>query len=898
MNTSPHARAWCRPVTGWLAWLLLLALGLGLGQSLHAQAPALTCQPAAITLGPDGAYTLTLADTTALVAAAHSDNGLVSTNVNPSRFTMCDAGAVPVTVMVTDVDGYSASCVATLTVNRPAAAPAVVYVDDDYGTACAAVTFPASGGSGECFIGFNAFKRIQDAVTSVAAGGQVLVAAGDYLENVTILKPVTVTGPNAGKSGVDPSRSAEAVVRPTINDPEDIPVFSVEADDVTLEGLTIDGHNPALGVGYEAGGVQVHAAAAVQNGPFYALVEVDRVVIRDNILRHVSYDGIYLEAPLGQPSDGNYLVGNRFETMWEGVQTYAMHAVIASNTFVDCNLGLSVHGTITPTADGFTPVIAGNQITLSSWWPLKDLPDRDRAQGIWVNYRRGDAAPLAVTENIIHTPFAAPAGKTVRGIVVTTVDGGGRVALVDNALDGHGFCDTGIRVAHCPVAGAVTLSGGNVTGVNRAGVLATTEDPRWGIGDARITVSNLSVNMAARGSGVHVYQDPGTPTNRVRVDLAGQIHITGGTTGVKVEGALASATLRPSGGWISGNAVGVEVVAGKVLIEAANLAGNSQAGIRARQNAIVDAGDCGGANATGLGTGTGLNGSSAGWNVLSDYGFDGLAPFAIENLNTDTVLHADNNHFKAKLGDAISGSLIQTSRIVFSQAGSLLVTCPPALTIACPGSIPDGAADLADFQALGGIVSCDPATVSFQDTPHPSGTGVVVRTYRIESLCGTSAECAQTISVVDDAAPLVTCPGSVVRFVPPGTAGAAVTFGEPTVSDLCGNAEFRVDPPSGSVFPSGTNTVTVTAWDAAWNTNTSTFTVAVVVVDPMPSLRVLARTNEVAAVSVEGYAGLPVVLQGSENLVDWLNLRTNALPFVHLEATAVRARFYRAVQAP
>src|SRR5205814_757738 len=126
------------------------------------------------------------------------------------------------------------------------------------------------GGTGAYRVGSNAFNTIQAAVTNVAAGGSVHVAAGKYVENVPISKPVMLLGPNAGKSGVDRTRAAEAIVMPAVNDPENIPIFLVEASHVVIDGFLFDGNNPeppiGFGAGYNANGVQVYAAAAVQNG--------------------------------------------------------------------------------------------------------------------------------------------------------------------------------------------------------------------------------------------------------------------------------------------------------------------------------------------------------------------------------------------------------------------------------------------------------------------------------------------------------------------------------------------------------------------------------------------------------------------------------------------------------
>ncbi|HYG33164.1 MAG TPA: hypothetical protein VEC99_00175, partial [Clostridia bacterium] len=287
--------------------------------------------------------------------------------------------------------------------------PSVVYVDASYpaenGTV---VTFPKIGGTGAYEIGRNAFPTIQAAADRVAAGGTISVAAGTYIENISIQKALSLVGPNAGKSGVDSSRGPEAIILPSINDPENIPIISVEASHTLINGFLLDGHNPALSGGYDANGVPVHAAAGVQNGIYPNTTDVDHITVQNNIVRNLSYDGVCLDRfPfLGASSGWNYILNNKFENMWEGLLTYSVEAVIAHNTITNVTHGLSVHGAVAPAPTGFAPIIASNTLSIAQWWPVEI--SLTRAPGIWVNYRRENASPLRVVGNVIDTP--TPAG--------------------------------------------------------------------------------------------------------------------------------------------------------------------------------------------------------------------------------------------------------------------------------------------------------------------------------------------------------------------------------------------------------------------------------------------------------------------------------------------------------
>ncbi len=102
--------------------------------------------------------------------------------------------------------------------------PHDVFVDDD--------TCPAQGSGTEG----DPYCRVQDGINAVASGGTVHVAAGQYVETITVTKILTVTG--AGAATVLKSDSATCFDTTTQNGAT---VVNVQSGSVLLENLYVDG---------------------------------------------------------------------------------------------------------------------------------------------------------------------------------------------------------------------------------------------------------------------------------------------------------------------------------------------------------------------------------------------------------------------------------------------------------------------------------------------------------------------------------------------------------------------------------------------------------------------------------------------------------------------------------
>jgi hypothetical protein len=84
-----------------------------------------------------------------------------------------------------------------------------------------------------------------------------------------------------------------------------------------------------------------------------------------------------------------------------------------------------------------------------------------------------------------------------------------------------------------------------------------------------------------------------------------------------------------------------------------------------------------------------------------------------------------------------------------------------------------------------------------------------------------------TVTVNDTQTPTIGGPLPHQNALATGPAGATVIYPTPTVTDNCPDVSVTATPPSGSLFPVGDTTVTVTATDSAGNTATATFSVHV-----------------------------------------------------------------------
>ena len=197
------------------------------------------------------------------------------------------------------------------------------------------------------------------------------------------------------------------------------------------------------------------------------------------------------------------------------------------------------------------------------------------------------------------------------------------------------------------------------------------------------------------------------------------------------------------------------------------------------------------------------------------------------------------------IGSPASGSFfpIGTTTVNFTSTGggtcsfTVTVQDTQAPAVTCPANItvpnaPNQCGAVVTFTPTasdncpGVTVSANPVSGSFFSV----GTTTVTVTASDTSPNSPNSTCTFTVTVQDTQAPaLGPCPANITAPNDLDQCGAVVSFTLPLVSDNCPGVTVTSSPVSGSFFPVGTTTVTVTASDASPNSPdvTCTFTVTV-----------------------------------------------------------------------
>ena len=397
------------------------------------------------------------------------------------------------------------------------------------------------------------------------------IQAGTYVADLTINQAITLLGPNATTAG-NGSRVAEAVLVPATSDPNPynagaVSVISVNASNVTIAGLTIDGHNAALTSGVTYGGVDIDAAEGISS---YS--DVSNITVQNNIVRDMTYTGVDFEQGTGPASSNNIISTNLIQNLGGGGFGYGIgvliydnfYAQITHNEIDQVRVGVQTGNfyAANPGGDG-TATISDNTISAVR-------------RGIYYNLHYSDASPFTVDGNTITgiDDPTAPATAVWYGILISSQQTAvGASPFDDNSIDGSAVVTipttAGYAVWNTPTTGSLTITGGSVTGSNYGVYVSNwVSTSNQNAPDSHVTVSGMSIG--AKQYGVFVEDNPLNTTSPTSVSatITGDTDITtGGTgTGTFVSGANASATITGNDASIHGNATGVDVNGGSAAI--------------------------------------------------------------------------------------------------------------------------------------------------------------------------------------------------------------------------------------------------------------------------------------------------------------------------------------------
>ena len=148
--------------------------------------------------------------------------------------------------------------------------------------------------------GVNAFKTIQYAInfTGVFAGDIINIAAGTYVENVTLNKSLHLIGSGASTILI-PAFSDVGLPDPTTGGSfRGSQMIVVSASNVEIAYIKIDGNNPSLTSGYVKHGVDIDA----RNG----IITADPGPYTNVVVHHCTVQNIYLRGIYARTSDVNF----------------------------------------------------------------------------------------------------------------------------------------------------------------------------------------------------------------------------------------------------------------------------------------------------------------------------------------------------------------------------------------------------------------------------------------------------------------------------------------------------------------------------------------------------------------------------------------------------------------
>ncbi len=601
---------------------------------------------------------------------------------------------------------YNSFSDAVLTANvlvSPALPPAIVYVNDTFtGVNGSNVT----DGFGQHTLGVDAFATIQAAVNAVALNGTVEVDAGTYAENVTINRSMTLLGAQANANAnsrvaVFTSGKADASVESIITAPTVDPegnagapfddLIRVTADNVTINGFTLDGNNADLDQtnAAQVNGVNVDARRGIDNidasgNP----ITISGLTVENNIIQNVGDRGISLFNNNVNPAVNDVIQGNVVRNFANnGIILFdGAYADVQNNTIdvPDNAIGLQLQN------------FSGNAGTMT--WSGNTITVGDGAIGIHVNLFYAPGGVLNISGN--HVNAAADAsGDTglTWGINVVSVQAGATVSLTDNivgSVNNGGEFDRGLNFWNLPTADTVSVTGGSVAD-STIGINLDNVDPYFGGGaNTLVDISNVSINGGSVGVHLSAQLLPdsetgllagdgatNTVTGNVTADLS-NVSIAGATTGILVEAPAASspftAQVQVSNGTkISNGTTGIQIsgpgasIAGNTLADT-SLTNESSSYITlsngAELNQTIDA-----SNVSFDGNvGASLDPTSP-TDLTTFYGIENKITDAIDDSTLGVVLLKTGDLFVAQASESPNAGAIQRAVNVAAGGDSIYV---------------------------------------------------------------------------------------------------------------------------------------------------------------------------------------------------------------------------------
>jgi hypothetical protein len=341
--------------------------------------------------------------------------------------------------------------------------------------ACLASTGTAFGmGKTVCASGC-AYTSIQAAINGSTAGATITIAKGTYVENVVVNKPVTLQG-SGGETVLEPAVSNPVCGGGSLCGGTASNVILVEADNVTITKLSVEGDNPSLTSGVVVGGKDIDARNGIITNHLAGLfnnLTVSKVAIADVYLR-----GIY--ASSGGSFNFNHDTVKNVQAEEASIAMFAFEGTgsMDDNSVTEANDALSANW-----SQGIE--FAGNKVTKSG---SGVHTDNNGGSGGSADVIKGNKVSECKLDGYGVFAFAPYVSATIEGNTVHGCAVG--LAAFGGAVTGQGPTFAGNKV---DAAGA--LATGSVT----YGAYITTDQLGFGFGNVTATLTGNSLKDATTG---------------------------------------------------------------------------------------------------------------------------------------------------------------------------------------------------------------------------------------------------------------------------------------------------------------------------------------------------------------------------------------------------------------
>lgn len=217
-----------------------------------------------------------------------------------------------------------------------------------------------------------------------------------------------------------------------------------------------------------------------------------------------------------------------------------------------------------------------------------------------------------------------------------------------------------------------------------------------------------------------------------------------------------------------------------------------------------------------------------------------------------------------------SASAVQTITVIDPTPPTF--TFVPANVTAFTGPGATSCGTVVSDATLGTATATDNCSVTVTRTGVPAGNafpkGNTTITYTATDGAGNTATATQTVTVIDNTPPTITCQADIIADFDPAVNGATVNYTAPVGADNCPGATTvrTAGLASGSTFPLGTTTNTFTVTDAVGNTASCSFKVTVAVTSII-GLDSVSITGSGLADSYDSTGGYPATKGSLANIL-------------------------------